>query len=330
MNILITNDDGIEAQGIHALAKKFKEMGNVVVVAPNKQMSATSHSITTVNPIRVQKYHKDDVFFGYAITGTPADCVKLALTTLLDEKPDLVLSGINHGRNTGINIMYSGTVAGAAEGFLIGIPSFAISLSSHDVELECDTAAEYAFKIVSEIMKQEDKKNIFININIPAVEKEKIQGIKTAKSSNSYWEDEYEKRIDPFGRPYFWFNGSYIYDANEEDIDDAVLDAGYIAVTPLQYQFTNLEQLEIIKVLVENIKNIEDEEENLEENLENGENIEDLESEENLENKENIENLENEENKEISAEELVEEVPDEDPIFKLVDAEIEKILSEDE
>lgn len=292
MNILITNDDGIDSQGINALAKKFKEMGNVIVVAPNKQMSATSHSITTVNPIRVQKYYKEGELFGYSVTGTPADCVKLAITTLLDEKPDIILSGINHGRNTGINIMYSGTVAGAAEGSLLGIPSFAISLSSHNAELECDTAAEYAFKIVSEMMKREDKKDIFININVPAVESEKIQGIKTVKSSNSYWDDEYEKRIDPFGRPYFWFGGSYIYDANEENIDDAALDDGYVTVTPLQYQFTNLEQMEIVKVIIENMQ--------VEESIPEPE-VEESETEE-----------------------------EENEVFKAADAEIEKILSQDE
>lgn len=258
MNILITNDDGIDSKGITALAKKFKEMGNVIVVAPNKQMSATSHSITTVNPIRIQKYYKENEFFGYSVMGTPADCVKMAIITLLDKKPDIILSGINHGRNTGINIMYSGTVAAAAEGFLIGIPSFAISLSSHDSEMECETAAEYAFKIVSEVMKKEDSGKFFVNINVPAIENQKIKGIKVTKSSNSYWEDEYEKRIDPFGRPYFWFNGSYVYDANEEMIDDAALDDGYVTITPLQYQFTNVEQLQALSDLMGTAKDNSD------------------------------------------------------------------------
>ena len=302
MNILITNDDGITSKGIIALAARFKEMGDVVVVAPNKQMSATSHSITTVSPIRVQKFDMDNNFFGYSVTGTPADCVKLAINSLLKSKPDIILSGINHGRNTGINIMYSGTVAGAAEGHLLGIPSFAISLSSHNEELECDTAADYAFKIVSEVLKNNDTKGLFLNINIPATESSKIKGIKIVRSSNSYWEDEFDKRIDPFGRPYYWFNGSYIYDTNDENIDDVVLDNGYVAVTPLQFSFTNLNQLEDFKCL-ENI---------LESNIEEG--VSD--------------NQNNEPNNELP--ETKDEKTDVSSNFELADAEIEKVLADRE
>jgi 5'-nucleotidase len=187
MKILITNDDGINSKGIIALARRFKEMGEVIVVAPNKQMSATSHSITTNRPLRYKKYYIDDEFFGYALDGTPADCVKFAVLALFEKKkPDIVLSGINYGRNTGINIMYSGTVAGATEGHLLKVPSFAVSLSSHDTEIECETAADYAFKIVEEAMKQDNKENLFLNINVPAVLKDQIKGIKIVSSSKSY------------------------------------------------------------------------------------------------------------------------------------------------
>ena len=307
MNILITNDDGIDAKGIATLAEKFKEMGEVTVVAPNKQMSATSHSITTVTPIRVQKHYKNNEFWGYSLMGSPADCVKWALSTLLEKKPDMVVSGINHGRNTGINIMYSGTVAAAAEGHIVGIPSFAVSLSSHDSEIDCEVAAEYAFKIVSEMMKREDKEKLFLNINIPAVEKNKIKGIKVVKSSSSFWEDNFEKRIDPFGRAYYWFNGSYIYDANEANIDDVVLDDNYVAVTPIQYQFTNIQQLEEIKDL-ENITNLE---EVAEENSEVNDDIVD----------------ENTVETEI---EIKPEDAEQSEVFERADSEIERILSDRE
>lgn len=263
MNILITNDDGIEAKGIEALVNQFIDMGDVTVVAPNKQMSATSHAITTVVPVRVQQYYKHNKFFGYAVTGTPADCIKLAVSGLLSTKPDIVLSGVNHGRNTGINIMYSGTVAGAAEGFLFGIPSFAVSLSSHDPNSDCSAAAFYAYQIVREIMKREDKNKMFININVPALETDKIKGIKIVKSADSYWNDEFEKRVDPFGRPYYWFNGEYSYNTADHDTDDVVVDDGYVAVTPIQYKFTNLEQLESIKEIEDVINNNDVESETL-------------------------------------------------------------------
>jgi 5'-nucleotidase len=187
MKILITNDDGINSKGIIALARRFKEMGEVIVVAPNKQMSATSHSITTNRPLRYKKYYIENEFFGYALDGTPADCVKFAVLSLLEkQKPDIVLSGINYGRNTGINIMYSGTIAGATEGHLLKVPSFAISLSSHNTELESETAADYAFKIITEVLKQDNKENLFLNINVPAIPTDQIKGVKVVSNSKSY------------------------------------------------------------------------------------------------------------------------------------------------
>ena len=250
MKILITNDDGIDSNGIITLANEFKKMGDVIVVAPAFQMSATSHSLTTNKPLRYTKYYIQDEFFGYAINGSPADCVKFGILNILEKKkPDIVLSGINFGRNTGVNLLYSGTFAGATEGHLLGIPSFAVSLSSHNPKSDCKAAAEYAYKIVSEIIKRHDKEKIYLNINVPFVSPEEIKGIKITKNSNSYWEDEYEKRIDPFGKEYFWFNGMYVYDANEEDIDDAAVDENYVSVTPIKFQFTDLVLLEELRGL---------------------------------------------------------------------------------
>ena len=249
MKILISNDDGIDSNGLFSLATKFEELGEVIVIAPDKQMSATSHALTTIVPLRVKKFYKNDKFFGYAVNGSPADCMKLAIFSLLDEKPDIVLAGINHGRNTGINVMYSGTVAAAAEGFLAGIPSFAVSLSSHNPEKETDTAAQYAFDIVKEVINKELRENIFLNINIPAIPKEEIKGVKVVKTAASFWEDEYEKRIDPFRHEYYWFNGAYVYNEMDIDTDDVAIDNGYVAVTPIHYNFTNINQLETIKFL---------------------------------------------------------------------------------
>lgn len=244
------NDDGIYSNGIFDLANKFKEIGNVTVVAPDKQMSAMSHALTTSTPLRAKQVEINNRFFGFALSGTPVDCVKWAIISHLKKKPDIMLSGINHGRNTGVNIMYSGTVAAAAEGHLLGIPSFAVSLSSHNPEKETVTAAEYAYKIIQEIFLQ-NKRNLptdlFLNINVPAIASNEIKGIRFVKASSSFWDDEYEKRIDPFGRTYYWFNGSYVYDETDPETDDTAVDAGYVAVTPLQYSFTNLSQLKEIK-----------------------------------------------------------------------------------
>lgn len=269
MQILITNDDGVNSKGIIALANKFKEMGDVLVVAPNKQMSATSHSITTNKPLRYKKHYINNELFGYALEGTPADCVKFAILELLKkQKPDILLSGINHGRNTGINIMYSGTVAGATEGALLNIPSFAVSLSSHDTQADCNAAADYAFQIVTETMafhKQNHifEDNVFLNINIPDIEPDKIQGIKVVKSSNSYWDDEFDKRIDPYGNPYYWFNGTYVYNSNDTLTDDVAIDDGYVSVTPVKLQFninTLLEPLQPLELIGTTPENAEDQE----------------------------------------------------------------------
>lgn len=250
MKILLTNDDGIEAKGLHAIAAKLKDYGDLVVVAPDSQRSAISHGITTAIPLRVKKYYRDGQFFGYAFSGTPVDCVKFALFEMLkDERPDVVVSGINHGRNTGINAMYSGTVAAAAEGHILGIPSFAISLGSHDTDKDCSGAADYAFEIITNFMPRRDAGEYLLSINVPAIPPETIRGVKVVKGSNSYWSDKYEKRIDPWKQPYYWFDGSYIYDANDEDSDDVAMDNGYVAVTPLQFKFTNVEQIESIRHL---------------------------------------------------------------------------------
>ena len=250
MRILITNDDGISSNGIITLANRFKEMGEVIVVAPAEQMSATSHSLTTGKPLRFHKYYVQNEFFGYAVNGSPTDCVKFGILSILEKKkPDIVVSGINFGRNTGINLLYSGTFAGATEGHLLGIPSFAVSLASHNHDTDCFAAADYTYKIVSEIMLRHDKEKIFLNINVPAISSEQIKGIKITKNSNSYWEDEFEKRIDPFGKPYYWFNGLYVYDANEKEIDDDAVDSDYVSVTPIKFQFTDLIQMEGLRGL---------------------------------------------------------------------------------
>lgn len=247
LRILVTNDDGIDSPGISALAKVMSEIGDVVVAAPDRQQSAVGHALTVARPLRITKVKRNNTLFGYAINGTPSDCVKIALSAIMDQKPDLVVSGINHGQNTAINILYSGTVAAATEGLLAGIPSIAVSLASHDLNLEVETAAEYAKVVALKLIESKLTPNFLLNVNVPAIAKEKILGIKVVRQSTSYWEDTYEKRNDPFGREYYWFAGEYRIDDSSLDTDDAALAAGYVTLTPVHFEFTKYDVLNNLK-----------------------------------------------------------------------------------
>lgn len=245
--ILITNDDGINSPGIYELANELKKIGEVIIVAPENQQSAVSSAITVNKPLRVQKYYKDGTFFGYTVDGTPTDCVKLALNQLLDFKPDLVVSGINHGKNTAINVLYSGTVAGAIEGMLVGIKSIATSVDSHNHDFDCKASAEYTAEIALKVLDKDIPKDTFININIPATDKSNIKGIKVTKLSRAKWIDIYEKRVDPFNRSYYWFAGEYTFPDEGLETDDSALADGWITVTPIKLEFTNLDFFHIFK-----------------------------------------------------------------------------------
>lgn len=236
MLILVTNDDGIEAPGIIALAESLKELGEVIVAAPDRQQSAVGHALTISTPLRAYKINKNDCFYGWAINGTPADCVKLAITTLLDRKPDMVVSGINHGQNTSVNVLYSGTVSAATEGMLLGIPSMAVSLASWDLSADCSISAEYALKIARYLCRIKLPEGTILNVNIPAKE---IKGVKLTSQSKSEWKDHYDKRTDPFGREYFWFAGDYIAKNGDPDTDDSAINDGYVSITPIHFEFTN-------------------------------------------------------------------------------------------
>ncbi len=237
--ILITNDDGIDSLGIRQLALSLSKLGEVKVVAPDRQMSAVSSAVTIQNPLRVKKYMISDDIVGYAVTGTPADCAKLGINSLCVRKPDLVISGINHGQNNAINVLYSGTVGGAVEGMLQNIPSMAISVGSHDVEFDCTVAAEYALELAQKMLKISIPKGTLLNVNVPAVEKDKIKGIKYTSQSSAIWKDSYEKREDPFGRDYYWFSGSYEKNTSDTESDDYALFNNFVSVTPIKMDFTD-------------------------------------------------------------------------------------------
>lgn len=249
--ILITNDDGIDSPGIYALAKALSDIGDVIVVAPDSQKSAVSHSMSIINPLRTSESYRDGRLFGYSVNGSPADCVKLALCSLLPKKPDLVVSGINHGANTSVNILYSGTVAGAAEGMLAGIPSMAISLASYDINDNCNIAAKYGKIIANILLGIELPKGTFLNVNVPNMSEAEIKGIRITRESNSVWTDKYEMRKDPFGKEYYWFAGEYVVNDHDIAADDVAIALGYVSVTPLKYDLTNTEVMkDLAKVFV--------------------------------------------------------------------------------
>ncbi|MGA2296864.1 MAG: 5'/3'-nucleotidase SurE [FCB group bacterium] len=249
INILVTNDDGIDSPGIFALVQSLKKLGNITVVAPDRQQSAVGHSLTVLNPLRVTPFHLNGEMFGYSVNGTPTDCVKLAISSLVKTKPDLVVSGINYGQNTSVNILYSGTVSAATEGMLIGIPSIAVSLATYEYKADFSIAAEYALKISEELLKTGLEEGTLLNVNVPPIPKSKIKGIKITSHSNSFWKDKYELRKDPFGRKYYWFSGEYNVTERNINTDDAAILAGYISVTPIHFNFTNTKLLAQLKYL---------------------------------------------------------------------------------
>ena len=245
--ILITNDDGIDSPGILALVRAMKRLGEIVVVAPDRQQSAVGHALTVSSPLRATPFHRNGEMFGFAINGTPSDCVKLALSSLMETKPDLLLSGINHGQNTSINVLYSGTVSAATEGMLIGIPSIAISLDSYSYLSDCTIAGEYASEIAEKILSDTLPKGTLLNVNVPALKKNKIRGMKVTSLSSNIWNDKYERRVDPFGRPYYWFAGQLESLDENPETDFIALRDQYVSITPIKYTFTNADYISELK-----------------------------------------------------------------------------------
>lgn len=245
--ILISNDDGIESEGIKALWRAIKKFAEVIVVAPNTQQSAVGHSITVANPVRYRKNLIDKNYYGYAVEGSPADSVKLAVRNILkNKKIDLLISGINHGANTAINIIYSGTVSAATEGTILGIPSVAVSLASFTYR-DFSVASSFASKIAKTVLKKGLPKGTLLNVNIPPVSKKEIKGVLITKQGKSFWDDHYESRLDPNNREYFWLTGKMnILDDNRE-FDQIAIGENFISVTPVHYDLTNYKILDELK-----------------------------------------------------------------------------------
>ncbi len=246
MKILLTNDDGIHAPGLFALYDALKSRHDLHIVAPEAEMSAVGHAITLVAPIRFKKVHKNGGFFGYAVNGTPADCVKIAVQEILDPEPDMILSGINLGNNVGVNILYSGTVSAATEGAFLGIPSAAVSVGIQK-HPDFAFAAGFARKVIRFLMETKLKDGTALNVNIPPVAREKIRGIRFARQGTSRFDERFEKRQDPRGNVYYWLAGETFIENGNPDNDSAALKKNYITITPIHYDLTAEEELKRLK-----------------------------------------------------------------------------------
>ena len=238
MKILITNDDGIASPSLIDLAEKLSEKHEITVVAPDTQQSGVSSAITFTKPLYIQGKKISEKFKAYSVNGTPVDCVKIAISSLV-EKPDLVISGMNQGRNTAINVLYSGTVSGAFEGRIGGIPSLAVSIDSHRVT-STDTAVAVTEEIIDKYFNgKEYSEPLLLNVNIPDLPYDELKGYKLTRVAPSVWADSYEKRKAPYGWDYYWFAGTFDFQENDLRFDDGALRNGYVSVSPLKIDFFN-------------------------------------------------------------------------------------------
>ena len=238
--ILVTNDDGISAPGIRNLIRIMKEFGDVVVVAPDSPQSGMGHAITIDSILRCDKVviDKGDQI-EYACSGTPVDCVKLAFNQLMDRKPDLCVSGVNHGSNSSINVIYSGTMSAAVEAALEGISSIGFSLLDYDHNADFTEAEIYIKKITQSVLENGMDRGVCLNVNIPKLkEDESIKGIKVCRQANANWEEEFEKRFDPKGRIYYWLKGKFVNYDKGKDTDEWALANHYVSVVPVQFDLT--------------------------------------------------------------------------------------------
>ncbi|MFN0156836.1 MAG: 5'/3'-nucleotidase SurE [Bacteroidota bacterium] len=246
LHILISNDDGIDAPGIFALTQEIKKIADVTVVAPDKQQSAVGHAITMNYPLRAIPFRKGNEFFGYAVDGTPADAVKLGVRFLLKEPADLVISGINHGSNTAISILYSGTVSAATEGTILGIPSIAVSLTTYG-EGDFSYAAKFAGRLALKVVKHGLPPGTLLNVNIPAVPESDVKGVLITRQGASTWDDTFDVRRDPANREYFWLTGKLNVIDTDTDADEVAVRNKYVSVTPIHYDLTDRKMTEEMK-----------------------------------------------------------------------------------
>ena len=237
--ILVTNDDGITAPGIRALIEVMLEIGDVVVVAPDSPQSGMGHAITINSVLYIERVYIDDgKQIEYSCSGTPADCVKLAVKEILKRKPDLCVSGINHGSNSSINVIYSGTMSAALEAGIEGIPAIGFSLLDYNYNANFEATKKYVKIIAKNALEKGIPNNVVLNVNFPNLLEKDIKGIKICRQAKANWEEEFDKRQTPQGKDYYWLTGKFVNLDNGEDTDEWALENGYISVVPVQFDLT--------------------------------------------------------------------------------------------
>ena len=238
--ILVTNDDGIDAKGIKELIKIAEEFGKVVVVAPERGQSGMSHSVSLNVPLYLQKRESNNNTLQYSCSGTPVDSVKIALHHILDKKPDLILSGINHGSNASVSAIYSGTIGAAREGSLNGIPSIGFSLLDHSPDADFTASMIYVRKVIEKVIGNNIPERTCLNVNIPNIETNKINGIKVCRQTEGKWVEEFDYRVNPHKKEYFWLTGRFSnFEPQSKDTDEWALDNNYVAIVPIEVNLTS-------------------------------------------------------------------------------------------
>ena len=237
--ILVTNDDSIVAPGIRALIEVMKEIGEVIVVAPDSPQSGMGHAITVNNTITLDKVNLDkEIEHEYSCSGTPVDCVKIAVREILKRKPDLCVSGINHGSNSSINVIYSGTMSAAVEAGIEGIPAIGFSLLDYSWDADFEPFKKYVKKIALNVLEKGLSEGVILNVNFPKLKSEELKGIKICRQAKAAWIEEFDKRTNPMGKEYYWLSGKFVNNDKGEDTDEWALQNGYISIVPVQFDLT--------------------------------------------------------------------------------------------
>ena len=246
--ILVTNDDGISAPGIRTLISAMNELGEVIVVAPDSPQSAMGHAITINSTLQCNQVKIDDgPQIEYSCSGTPADCVKLGINEILDRKPDICVSGVNHGSNSSINVIYSGTMSAAVEASIEGIPAIGFSLLDYSWNANFNEIKKYLINITKQALLNGIPNGNALNVNFPKLKEKDIKGIKICRQANAYWVEKFDKRVNPQGKEYYWLTGEFINKDNGNDSDEWALANGFISIVPVKFDMTDHENISYIK-----------------------------------------------------------------------------------
>lgn len=248
--ILVTNDDGITAPGILFLSKIAKQFGDVCVIAPDKAQSGMGHAITLNSTLRIEPSNFHNVNYEFSCSGTPVDCVKLGVNKFLDRRPDLILSGINHGANLSINVIYSGTMSAALEGAIEGIPSAGFSLSDFSIDADFSHCEKVVKQVIEKMLSHKFTETVCLNVNIPKLKADEIEGIKVCRAAKGNWIEEFDERHDPSGKPYYWLTGKFVnFEEGNHETDLHLNKQGYVTIVPVDFDMTNHPQVKKFETL---------------------------------------------------------------------------------